>query len=58
MTPIYFGETSVTRMHFGDTQDLQKAIFNAVEISGGLPAQMPPNTKEDKVDFTIFKKEK
>ena len=35
MTPIYIGETQVSKMHFGNVQDLQKAIFNSVEMSTG-----------------------
>jgi hypothetical protein len=66
MTPIYIGETQVSKMHFGDVQNLQKAIFNSVEMSAGTyggsyPAQKTPDNSKsniNKTDFTIFKKEK
>jgi len=66
MTPIYIGETQVSKMHFGNVQDLQKAIFNSVEMStgtygGSYNAQETSKESQpdiNKTDFTIFKKEK
>ena len=59
MTPIYIGETQASKMHFGNVQDLQKAIFNSVEVSAGTyggsyPAQKTSDNSEPNINKTDF----